>query len=166
MAVGRSWSERTVAPDPAHFCTNRLRAITASARCGTCSASPLSSRHKIKGHNCCPVDHRDGVIPKIADAHLALRLHLLQIFPSCDRCFFQVPIRAALAIYLDLETSTEVLLKHTLYLLPEEIPFTSLSPIASPTSHQVSLPSDTSPLRFASAHARSQLFSFSRVRGS
>jgi hypothetical protein len=50
---------------------------------------------KSKGHNCSPVDHRDGVIPNIADAHLALRLHLLQIFPSFDRCFFQVPIRAS-----------------------------------------------------------------------
>src|SRR5260370_38658061 len=132
MEVGRSWSERTVAPDPAHFCPNRVRAITASARGGTCSASPLSSRRQIKGHNCSPVDHRDGVIPKIADAHLALRLHLLQIFPSCDRCFFQVPIRAALAIYLDLETSTKVLLKHTLFSIPappDEIPPHFPSPI-------------------------------------
>jgi hypothetical protein len=37
-----------------HFCANRLWAITASARCGTCSASPLPSRRQIKGHNCSP----------------------------------------------------------------------------------------------------------------
>jgi hypothetical protein len=91
----------------------RTGSATASARYGKSSASPLPSHRQIKGHNCSPVDHRDGVIPNIADAHLALRLHLLQIFPSFDRSFFQVPIRAALAIYLDLETSTEVLLKHT-----------------------------------------------------
>jgi hypothetical protein len=59
-----------------------------------------------------PIDHRDGVIPNIADADLALRLLLLEIFPSFDRCFFHIPIRPGLAIYLDLETSTDVLLNH------------------------------------------------------
>jgi hypothetical protein len=76
---------------------------------------PLSLKHfacrnQIQSHNFCLLDHRDGIVTDVADHDLALRLHQFEISPGCDSCFFPVSMRARLAIYSYLKTSTEVFL--------------------------------------------------------
>ena len=46
------------------------------------------------------------------DAHLAFRLHLLEIFPRLYRCLFRIPIRACLTIHFYLEGCADVFLTH------------------------------------------------------
>jgi hypothetical protein len=152
-----------------HFCANKPWAIAASARCGTCSASPLPSRRQIKGHNCSPVDHSDAVIPNIANAHLALRPHFLQIFPSFDRCFFQGPIRAALAIYLDFETSTEVVFGTYTFLHHLRRSPSLPSLLSRPQRHAkcrcLLIRSPLTPLKFACDHTRICFLARERLEG-
>jgi pimeloyl-ACP methyl ester carboxylesterase len=73
--------------------------------------STLPTRPYIQGYDFFS-DHRDGVVPKIMDAHLAFRLHLLEIFPRLLRSLFLIPIRPCLTVYFYLEACADVLLTH------------------------------------------------------
>jgi hypothetical protein len=72
----------------------------------------LPTRPYIQGNDFFTIDHRDGVVPKITDALLDLRLHLLEIFPRLHRCLFLIAIRACLTIHFYLEACADIFLAH------------------------------------------------------